>query len=462
MQNIFREFVFILFDRMRLVINVFLIVFIISLALAVTLPSSYRATAKFSLIVPQNFDPLQQENTNDYRNRVRRFLNDQKETILSNRVLTKVVSELNPGIQSPMLINKNIDKIRESLDVAPPGGESFEGSNVFIIEFTNNDPLYATQVATSVAQNYLEIYRELTRAKTDYSHSFFIEQTEKMKKDMQDKENKVRDFETKQALSLIEILNLDPGKSNSEVGPNMMLSSFTQQYHALQTELAGLNSSISSLELEINKKGIPVVPPEMEAAGRSISIFKQKVSQLQIQLNEMKPQFKENYEPMKQVEQELNLSVESLKKELTRSVNAQKISAQGIDARIHQIEKIIHDLKERIRTTAQEKATYQELRSEYDIAKQAYVSARSQLEKAGLAQSVHEDKQFLTLIDKPVLPREPFKPNRILIALGGFVSGILMGIAIALLVDHFDHRIKTLHDIESHLNVPILGSISSI
>ena len=79
-----------------------------------------------------------------------------------------------------------------------------------------------------------------------------------------------------------------------------------------------------------------------------------------------------------------------------------------------------------------------------------------------MAQSLTQDKQFLTLIDKPVVPVKPFKPNRILLAVGGLLSGIFLGIAAALTVDHFDHRMKTIYEIERHLNVPVLGSIPSM
>ena len=103
MQNIFREFVFILFDRMRLIIMVFLTVFILSTAIAVTLPSIYRSTAKFSLVIPQGFDPLQQESSYDYRNRMRRYLQDQKELIMSNRVLEKVLSDFESRNQAACL-----------------------------------------------------------------------------------------------------------------------------------------------------------------------------------------------------------------------------------------------------------------------------------------------------------------------------------------------------------------------
>ncbi len=461
MQNIFREFVFIVCDRIRIIALMFLTVFIISGAIAVTLPPVYRSNAKFSLIVPQSMDPLQQENSFDYRNRVRRYLQDQKELILSNRVLGKVALELDPQIQQPVS-QRILDDYRRNIDVSPPAGETFEGSSVFIVEYTNSNPARAMQVASSLTENYLEAYRELSQAKSDYSYAFFLNQTKKLHEDMLAKEDKLREFEKKQALALLEILNLEPGKSNAEVGPNALLNQFSRSYHELQVELAGLNSSIDYLDKEIHKSGVPSIPLEMEGSGRAISVYKTKVAQLQLQLNEMKPQFSENFEPLKQVEQEYHLSVDSLKKELGRSVDAQKMTAKSIEAKIHEIETVIKELKDRIRTTAGEKASYETLKQEYYLARDAYTHTMTQLEQTRMAKSLNEDKQILTLIDRPALPVNPFKPNRMLIVIGGFISGLFMGIAVALTVDHFDHRIKTLYDIETHLNVPVLGSVSNV
>jgi len=247
-----------------------------------------------------------------------------------------------------------------------------------------------------------------------------------------------------------------------EVGPNTLLTQFLGSYHALQIELAGLQSSIGSLEQESTKSGIPAVLSDMEVPGRTITVYKNKVAQLQMQLNEMKPQFKENFEPMKQIEQELTLSVDSLKNELKRSLSAQKITAQSIKARIGQLEKTIKSLQDRIQSIAQQKATYQALLQEFNIAKDAYTRTQAQMEQARMAQSLTQDKQFLTLIDNPAVPIKPYKPNRMALALGGLLAGIFLGIAAALTVDHFDHRVKTIYEIEKQLNVPVLGSIPSL
>lgn len=458
MQTMFREFIFILFYRSRLIITVFLAVFIISIVIAVTLPSLYRSSAKFSLTVPQSFDPLQQETSYDYRNRVRRFLQEQRELIMSNLVITKVIKELYPGINEESEINQKSDALREDLDVVPPGGETFEGSSVYNVDYVHKNPEWAAKVALTVTNSYLGVYREMSQGKTNYSHTFFTEQVEKLTKEMKEKEDKVRDFETRQALALLEILNLGD-RGNAEVGPNMLLTKFMENYHALQIELAGLQVSIAALERESDRSDIPVVMQDMETPGRSISIFKNKVAQLQIQMNEMKPQFTENFEPMKQVEQEMTLSVDSLKKELKRSINAQKITAQSIKARIGQLEKTTRELRERIQEIAKEKATYDSLKQQFNIAKDNYTRAQAQMEQARMAQSVSQDKQFLTLIDKPIVPVKPFKPNRFLIILGGLISGLFLGVAAALTVDHFDHRMKTSYEIERVLSVPVMGSI---
>jgi uncharacterized protein involved in exopolysaccharide biosynthesis len=462
MKNVFREFVFIVFDRKRLILSVFLTVSVLFAVIAFVLPSYYRSSSKFSLIVPQNLDPLQQETSYDYRNRVRRFLQDQKETVLSNRVLLKVVQDLYPGA-SDSETSKILENLRKYVSVTPPTGETFEGSNVFILEFTDSDPERATQVARMITDRYLDAYREMSKSKTDYSQSFFQEEVQKLSREMSSKQEKLREFEIRKADALLEILNLEPGKSsNQEVGPSALLSQAIRNQNELKTELAGVTTLIQQIEKELSKKGIPVVLPEMEVYGRSISVFKTKVAQLQIQLNEMKTQFKDDFEPLKQTEQELVASIASLRNELERTLAAQKINAQSLEAKIRQSEQIVRNLREQIQLSAQEKATYQTLQQEYELARDAYTRAMNQFDQARMAGSLQQEKQYLTLIDSPAVPVKPYKPNRYLILMGGILSGLFLGIAAALTSDHFDHRLKTAHDISSHLKIPVLGSVSHV
>ena len=460
-QNLLREFVFIFFDRIRMIAAIAAVIFFITAAVALMLPPQYRATAKFSMTMPQAIDPLQRENYYDYQNRARRFLQDQKELIFSERVLRKVVDRF--FVSDTASIKEKLTRLRDNLEVTPPGGETFEVSSVFYLTYNDSNPRKAAEIAQAIAEAYLEAYHEITKARAEYSYTFFAQQSQKLYEDMIAKEQALRDYETKQAVTLIEILNLESGKgSNIEVGPNALLTQFEKKYRELQEELAGVTTAINAIEQEVNKEGIPVVLPEMEVTGRAITIFKRQVAQLQIQLNEMKPQFKDQYELFQRIQKELNLNIHSLRNELERTLKAQKITAQSIQARIKEVENIIESLRRHIRSTAEQKSIYEHLKQEYAIAKDAYLNARNQLEQARLAQALNQEKQNLTLMDAPSVPLQPYKPKRLLIIALGFFAGMLVGIATALLADHFDHSIKKPDDIEQFLKLPLLGSVPRI
>lgn len=459
--NLMREFLFVLFYHSKVLISVFLLIFICSALAAIFLPSKYRASAKFSMSIPEQLDPLQKESYYDYRNKAKRFLQDQREMILSNRVIANVVKELDPGIQQKD-IPYAIEKIRSNIEVTPPKGETFEGSNVFYLSVIDNDPYKAVKKADALARAYLETYREISKSRAVYSYDFFKDQTDKLYQEMAFKEQKLREYETQNALMLIEILNLEPGKANMEVGPNALLTDLKRKYYVLQQELIGIRTAIEHLEKNKQARQIPAVIPEMEVHGRAITAFKNKVAQLQIQLNEMKSQFTPEFTPLKQAEIELNYNIKSLREELERTLQAHEITAQTMEARLQELDREIVALEESIRLTANERSTYESLKREYSLARDAYISARNQMEQARLAHSLNQEQQNLVLMDHPVVPQKPYQPNRPLLLLLGLFSAILLSIASVLTLDHFDHTIKKPEDIEDFTGLRVLGSIPRI
>ncbi|NLI31594.1 MAG: hypothetical protein GX422_02260 [Deltaproteobacteria bacterium] len=461
MQNSLRDFIFILFDRSNIVIFVFLTLVILTALIAILLPPIYRTSASFSLNIPQSLDPLQREAFYDYKNRMARYLMDQKELILSHRVLSRAVQEVYPGISADRL-PKVIEKMKERMEVTPPGGETFEGSNVFYVSYQDSDPKKALEFTKAVSEAYLGAYTELSKSKTDYSYDFFKQQVESLYRDMLVKEKKLRDYETNHALTLVEILNLESGKTNIEVGANALLNQSLRKYHEMQEELAGIKSAIDSIDKELESRSIPVIPTEMDSPGRTITAYRNKVAQLQIQLNEMRPQFTKDYDPLRRVEKELNLNLNSLKEEMERLSRAQKITASTIEARMLELEKVIQRLEEQVRETAQQKSEYLHLKQEYSIAKDLYAQVRGQMEQARMASALNQEKQYLTLVDGPQLPVKPSKPNRLLIILLGFLAGIILGVACALTMDYLDHTIKKPADIEQYLKLRYLGSLPKI
>ncbi len=460
-QHVLRELLFSLFVRIPLLATIFCVVFLAALLFAIIRPSMYMATAKFSMTLAQTLDPLEQVTAQDYRNMFQRQLDQQKELIFSNRVLVKVIKALSLG--GARNIAKTTSILRAKLKVTPPKGETFEGTTFFYLSFEDRTAHRATKFASAIAEAYLETFRELAQEKADYSHSFYRGQTQELYESMTQKEQLLRDFERDQALILIEILNLETGgeggSGRRETGPSALLNQFVARYHTLHEELAGIRAALDSIETKQKGRRIPIVPAEMEQGGRTITVFKRKVAQLQIQLNEMKPRFREKFDMLRQVRKELNLNIASLKRELERTIQAKRIEARSIEGQIGELEKTIAELREHIRFTAQEKSKYEQLKQAYTLAKVSYTDAMDKLEQARLAQALDKEKQSITYIDEPVVPNRPFKPNRPLIVFLGLLAAIFLAVATGLIFDYFDHSIRRHEDIEQYLEVPILGSI---
>lgn len=64
------------------------------------------------------------------------------------------------------------------------------------------------------------------------------------------------------------------------------------------------------------------------------------------------------------------------------------------------------------------------------------------------------------VISEPTLPSQPSSPNRVLNLGSGFGAGLLLGIALALLLDRLDTRVRRGRDIAGRLGVPVLLELS--
>ncbi|MGA2026520.1 MAG: GNVR domain-containing protein [Syntrophobacteraceae bacterium] len=460
-ENALREFLFVIFERRKIVRSIFIPVFLCSVIIAVLLPSTFRSSTKFSLLLADTSNPLEQIRAYDYKDIAKRYLQEQKELVVSDRVLQKVVEKLFPDTGSEN-IPKRVEQMRKRVEVTPPKGESFEDTSVFYVSVTGDTGEKAAEAARIVSSAYLEVYNEFQRSRTEYSYDFFKEQTASLHGDMLQKEKILRDYEAEHAAVLVETVNLETGATAPAAGASSMLTQLTRKYLDFQEDLAGLNVATKGLEKEEKGAAIPAIPADLDQPGRTIAIYKNKVAQLQVLMNEMKSQFTGQFGPIKQAEKELNLNVDSMKQELARTIHAQKISSEVIAARLQELEKSMKWLQEQIRSAIEERSAYESKRQQYQLAKDAYVNVSNQMEQARLADAVTGSKQRLRILDEPSAPLSPIKPDRLAIIIAGFFAGLLLGVATAATLDYFDHTIKKPKDIERFLNVPMLGSIPKV
>ncbi len=99
-----------------------------------------------------------------------------------------------------------------------------------------------------------------------------------------------------------------------------------------------------------------------------------------------------------------------------------------------------------------------------DVNKRIYNMLLQRLEKAKITQRLQASKEGTkyTILDPPRVPLRPISPNRLLVAIGGLMAGLLFGIGLVFATELLDRSFIDVEEAKQFLGIPLLGAISKI
>ncbi len=103
---------------------------------------------------------------------------------------------------------------------------------------------------------------------------------------------------------------------------------------------------------------------------------------------------------------------------------------------------------------------YEQLKREKDHNQTQYeqmVKRQKDVDVAGMLRTNN-----IRLLDAALVPKYPSRPNRSRNVMFAMLIGLLMGLALAILLEFFDNTVKSQDDIEKGLGLPLLGILPSI
>lgn len=71
-------------------------------------------------------------------------------------------------------------------------------------------------------------------------------------------------------------------------------------------------------------------------------------------------------------------------------------------------------------------------------------------------------KTNVEVIETALVPRAPFKPNKVLVAVQAVAVGLFLGVCLAFLIEYIDDTVKTPEDLEERVGVPVLGFVPAV
>jgi capsular polysaccharide biosynthesis protein len=67
--------------------------------------------------------------------------------------------------------------------------------------------------------------------------------------------------------------------------------------------------------------------------------------------------------------------------------------------------------------------------------------------------------ESVNVIDEAVVPNSPIRPRPVMNVAMAFAASLMVGLGIAFLLDYMDRTIKTAQDVETYLELPVIGEI---
>jgi uncharacterized protein involved in exopolysaccharide biosynthesis len=175
---------------------------------------------------------------------------------------------------------------------------------------------------------------------------------------------------------------------------------------------------------------------------RSTLPYAAELKTLVTQYDQVTRNYSANYPEVKKLEGQIG-------EMLQRMLAATESEIANMQSQQRKLEGNRGQLVDELKKTSVAQKESQDNESAFDINKKLYDEMKLKLEQARLAEEVGSRgaNQFIVL-DPPVLPLAPTKPNRVMIVLGGMGGGLLLGLIAAFVSELLDTTVRTTRDIE--------------
>lgn len=150
--------------------------------------------------------------------------------------------------------------------------------------------------------------------------------------------------------------------------------------------------------------------------------------------------------------------------QLKAQLDAADSDLASLNNKIGELEAKYSDYELRLTKTPQVEREYRDLVRDFDTASAKYREITSKQLEAQLAQSLESERkgERFTLIEPPLLPEEPYKPNRLAIAFLGLVFSFAGGIGAASMAEALNDSVRGRHGVLEMLGETPLAVIPYI
>jgi polysaccharide biosynthesis transport protein len=425
--------------RASYMIIIFVVVLLIAIVVAFAIPPAYRATGTIMVEAPQVLEGVVPRTAN---NNLEGRIENIKQRVMTREGLLEIIHKYslfkeNTGALTPTAL---IDKMRsriviETISSSQPG----QPATSFTISFEDQHPEVALQVTNDLITLFLDWNVKLRNEDAQETTAFLSEESNKLKAEVDRLEEKISAFKRQNSENLPEQLNLRTS----------MMARAENDLYSVDRDIRSGEEELRSLEAELSaaKHGMSDDP------SQSLQALKSEYTKLSAIYTESHPDLRALKRKIDALEQgDSNPEPKNSSANVT-SLAVFKIQSKidAVKARLDSLGKQKQMLKEKIgqnehamELTPKVAQGLDILVRDRDSAQKKFDELRNRKMNAQIAQNLESENisERFSLLEPPVLPEKPFKPNRIQIFFIGLLLAAGSAVGAVMLLESIDKRIR--------------------
>lgn len=479
---------------------------VLAVATAFLWPDSYRASGMIRVVPPKVPNRLIQTNISEAMSqRVATIYQD----IISRGTLTNLIQTHNlyPEDRKRLPLEDVIEKMRTAIDVGQMSGmRRSDSGTAYRVSFSYSDKRIAQKVCLDLISRFIDLSTSARSSQSLITTEFFRDQLEVARGQIEEIDRKLTALRLRNAGQMPEqaegLMNRVNTLENAILSINSSLNRVNQEKLQLETNLRFLREQAAAAAAGESVSGAGGAPA---AAGPKVdprlALADAELNRMQANLALMLESYKETHPDVQRLQGYIeakrrqredllrDIEARSLEMpaaasgaspqgnprgggrvpiELNRSIAQVQSALQAKDMEMEDLNRQLIATRERIRglqarldASPAAQQEFVQLMRERKLVEDRYNELANKANVSAMATDLENRKQSETLevLEQPIMPTDPFAPNRQVIILGGLIAGLAIGVALASGRELKDTSLKNLKDVRAYTKLTVLGSI---
>jgi polysaccharide chain length determinant protein (PEP-CTERM system associated) len=368
-----------------------------------------------------------------------------------------------------------------TIDLVTTPGHSDQLS-AFKVSYSAGNPQLAQEVAGQITSLFIAENLKNQQQLAEDTTSFLDSQLADARADLERQEKSLGEFRSKNLGELPEQMQ---GNVQILGGLQSRLDAATEALNTAEQQKLYLSSLVTQSTAAGNKgdSGVPA-SPAATSLDQQINKLKSDLATLSTRYTPQHPdvqRVKAQIASLERLRQQTEKDVASGKQDsgalsttpstaispvaqLESQQKANELEIANRKKEITSLENQIEQYQGRLNLTPIREQQLADVARNYDQSKANYESLLEKKLQSQMATELakREQGEQFRIIDPPNLPQKPYWPNRLLFSAGGLLTGLVLGFAIAFLIETAEARIYREQDLQDLATLPVLVTIPSL